>query len=217
MVGRATRALPGVVDDADDTQEHRRAAIAASAKPGMLVVDFCGNAGRHKLVTSADILGGEYPEEVVQAAAARARAAGKPVSMTEALEAEQRAAEERREREAARRARLMAKAKFQMQAVSPFDVFGLRPAADRGWHEGRTLTEKQRGILLKQGIDPDRVTFAQGKQLLNEIFRRWDGRLCSFKQAKVLKKYGFDPAASRDEAKTIIDKLAANGWRRPAA
>src|SRR6185369_10554713 len=84
MVGRSTRPLPGVVDG-PETAEERRAAIAASAKPSCLVVDFVGNAGRHKLVTSADILGGKVSEAALELAMERALKAGGPVNMTEAL------------------------------------------------------------------------------------------------------------------------------------
>ena len=62
VVGRGTRALPGVIDGLEDAPA-RRNAIEASGKPFMTVLDFVGNAGRHKLVTSADVLGGRYPQE----------------------------------------------------------------------------------------------------------------------------------------------------------
>jgi hypothetical protein len=52
--------------------------------------------------------------------------------------------------------------------------------------------------------------------LIAEIFRRWDGKLCSFKQAKVLRKYGYDTEVSFAEASATIDALARNGWRRAA-
>jgi superfamily II DNA or RNA helicase len=58
-VGRGTRPLPGLVDGLDDAAARRRA-IAMSHKPGLLVLDFVGNSGRHKLVSTADILGGNY-------------------------------------------------------------------------------------------------------------------------------------------------------------
>jgi hypothetical protein len=86
----------------------------------------------------------------------------------------------------------------------------------RGWDAGRQLTEKQRSLLTRQGINPDRISFAEGRQLISEIFRRWDGKLCSFKQAKVLRKYGYDTEVSFAEASAIIDGLARNGWRRAA-
>ena len=217
MVGRSTRPLPGVVDG-PETSDERRAAIAASAKPWCLVVDFVGNAGKHKLITSADILGGKVSEEAMELAMARTLKAGGPVNMTEALaEAEEdlKKREQARLAEAARRAQLVATARFTTQAVDPFDVLSLGPVKSRGRDDERQLTEKQRSLLAKQGINPDNVTFSQGKELVAEIFRRWDGKLCSFKQAKVLRKYGFSAEVSFAEASATIDALAKNGWVRP--
>jgi superfamily II DNA or RNA helicase len=216
MVGRSTRPLPGLVDG-PDTAEARKAAIAASAKPSCLVVDFVGNAGRHKLITSADILGGKVSEEALERAVKRVSTAGGPVNMTEALdEAEAELREQKRLAEAARRAGLVAKARFTTQSVDPFDVLHLDPVKPRGWDAGRQLTEKQRSLLAKQGINPEGVSFSEGRQLISEIFRRWDGKLCSFKQAKVLRKYGYDTEVSFAEASATIDGLARNGWRRAA-
>ena len=217
MVGRSTRPLPGVVDG-PETPEARKAAIAASAKSSCLVVDFVGNAGRHKLVTSADILGGKFSEEAIEKAMLKAREAGGPVNMTEVLDQaeEELRREQARLAEVARRARLVATARFTTQSVDPFDVLHLEPTKSRGWDNVKSLTEKQRSLLAKQGINPDNLTFSQGKQLISEIFRRWDGKLCSFKQAKVLRKYGYDAEVSFDAARNIIDALARNGWVRPA-
>ena len=218
MVGRSTRPLPGVVDG-PDTADARKAAIAASAKPSCLVVDFVGNAGKHKLVTSADVLGGKVSEEAMELAVARVKKAGGPMRMAEALdeaEAELQQREQARLAEVARRAKLVATARFTTQSVDPFDVLHLEPVKARGWDNVKSLTEKQRSLLAKQGINPDNLTFSQGKQLISEIFRRWDGKLCSFKQAKVLRKYGYDAEVSFDAARNIIDALAKNGWRRQA-
>ena len=217
MVGRSTRPLPGVVDG-PETPEARKAAIAASAKPSCLVVDFVGNAGKHKLVTSADILGGKFSEEAIEKAMLKAREAGGPVNMTEALDQaeEELRREQARLAEVARRAKLVATARFTTQSVDPFDVLHLEPTKARGWDNVKSLTEKQRSLLAKQGINPDNLTFSQGKQLISEIFRRWDGKLCSFKQAKVLRKYGYESEVSFDAARNIIDALAKNGWRRQA-
>ena len=216
MVGRSTRPLPGVVDG-PETAEERRAAIAASGKPSCLVVDFAGNAGRHKLVTSADILGGKVSDEAVALAMAKVRKAGKAMRMAEALdEAEAELREEKRLADLARRARLVARARFTTKDVNPFDVLELSPVKVRGWDEGRQLTEKQRSLLAKQGIDASTIPFSQGRQLIAEIFRRWDGKLCSFKQAKVLRKHGYNTDVTFSEASATIDALAKNGWKRPA-
>jgi hypothetical protein len=139
--------------------------------------------------------------------------------MAEALDVAEEAIQQQREQarlaEAARRAQLVATAKFTSQSVDPFDVLHLDPVKRGGWDNCRQLSEKQRSLLAKQGINPDGISFSQGKQLIAEIFRRWDGKLCSFKQAKVLRKYGYGTDVSFAEASATIDGLARNGWKRP--
>ena len=222
MAGRAMRPADDIAHGLNDESdaEARRALIAASKKPVCEIIDFVGNSGRHKLMTTADILGGNVSDEVIERAVERAKKEGGAVRMDtllgeeeEKLKAEK---EERRLAEEAQKARLVAKVKWSSQNINPFDVFEMTPRKERGWDQGKTLSEKQTAVLLKQGIDPAAMPYSQAKQLLNEIFRRWDGSLCSFKQAKVLKKHGFDPNMSRDDAKITIDTLAANHWRRSA-
>lgn len=219
MVGRATRPLPGIVDRYD-TAEERRFAMANSVKPNCLVIDFVGNSGRHKLMTTADILGGRASDEAVERAIAKAKAKGKAVNMADAVEAEERILqeeiEERKKREAARKARIVAKAQFSTRHINPFDVFQLEPARSKGWDNGKSLTEKQMSLLRKHGMEPSEMSYAQGRQVLSEMFRRWGGKLCTIKQAKLLRKHGYEtkdlPMA---EASKLIDALAKNGWRRP--
>lgn len=217
-VGRAIRPLPRTVDGFE-TAEERKDSIAASKKPSCLIVDFCGNAGRHKLMTTADILGGKVADEILEKAVQKAREEGKRVRMDQLIEEEEAAAhkeaEERRLREQARRSRLVAKASYSVQAVSPFDVFQVEPEKERGWDSGKHLTEKQRNILLKQGINPDTISYGQAKQLVGVIMSRWSKDQCSFKQAKLLKKHGYSTDLSFHEASAVIDTLAKNGWRRP--
>lgn len=222
MVGRGTRTLPGTIDGLS-TAEERREAIARSDKPACLVIDFAGNAGRHKLVTTAHILGGRVSEAARERAVAKA--AGRPVRMGDELaaaeeelrrEAEE---EERRRREAARRAHLVAQATYRTAAVDPFDLFQMKPAATaRAWERGRALTDKQRAMLQRQGIDPEALTYAQGKQIIAELFRRWDRKLCTVKQANILRQRGVETAElTAAEASKLIDEIAAReGWRARA-
>lgn len=219
MVGRSTRPLPGLVDPLP-TADERKAAIAASTKPSCLVVDFAGNSGRHKLMSSADILGGNVSDEAVERAIRKAKEEGNAVRMDELLEkSEQEIRAEREERkrlEEARKARLVGKARYTTHAVNPFDVLQLQPVRERGWDSGKTLSEKQRALLLKQGIDGAAMPYAQAKAILNELFRRWNGKLCTFKQAKLLQKFGIDSKdVSMKQATGIIDQIAANHWRQP--
>jgi superfamily II DNA or RNA helicase len=217
MIGRGTRALPGIVDSYD-TPETRRAAIAASTKAACLVIDFAGNAGKHKLMTMADVLGGKVSEMAVERV--KVKASKTAFNVMEALEEEElklrREEEERKRCDAARRAHLTARATYSAQEISPFDIFQLTPERERGWDANRRLTDKQANILRKAGIDPTKVPYTQAKQLIGELFRRWDGGLCTLKQAKLLQKHGYETKDLKmSEASQLIDALAKNGWRRP--
>lgn len=220
IAGRALRPLSGLVDGLE-TSDERKSAIAASTKPCALLVDFVGNSGKHKLIYSADILGGNVSEEAIELAIARSKSASGPVRMSALLDdSEKTLAEEREEKrrmEEAHRARLVAKVRYSTSQVNPFDVFDLSPVRERGWDQGKKLSEKQRSLLLKQGIDGDQMPYVQAKAVLNEMFRRWNDNLCTFKQAKLLKKHGYDTKAmTMKEASSRIDALARNNWKRPA-
>jgi hypothetical protein len=182
-----------------------------------LIVDFVGNSGRHKLMTTADILGGNVSDEASARAAKKCKDAGTDVDMRAALELaedEIRAEIEARKREEeARRAKLMARAKYTTKTINPFDMLDMTPQADRGWDKGKVLSDKQRDLLLRQGIDPAGMNYAAAKQVLNELFRRWDSKLCSFKQAALLKRFGFPHEVSMTQAKATIDQIAASGWK----
>lgn len=219
MVGRSTRPLPGIVDGENlDTPDQRKAAIASSAKPSCLIVDFVGNSGRHKLMTTADILGGKVSDEAIEKAVARAKKEGGNVRMDELLDEEEERIEQARLAEAARKARIVAKARFSSTSVNPFDVLQVQPVKPRGWDAGKTLSEKQRNLLTRQGIDPDTMPYSQARQLIGAIVERFDKHLCTFKQAKILKKRGLDSNVSMDEAKRLIDQIAIKEhWGRKAA
>lgn len=228
MAGRATRPLPGVVDG-PETEDKRKQAISESRKPSCLLVDFCGNSGRHKLMTGMDLLGGKHSERAIQLVQEAMEKDGKPRRISEALdEAEEELAkqeqqrkmeqmEARRKAEEARKRRLIAKATFNTESVDPFDAWGVRPVK-REWNpDGKTLSEKQMAIVRKMGFDPDIIGYRNSKNLLNEYFHRVKEDICSVDQLRMLAKYGYDGAkVKRSEASRIIDAIKANGWRRPA-
>jgi len=219
QIGRATRPLARVVDGLEYVED-RLNAIAKSKKPRCLVVDFIGNSGRHKLMTTADILGGKFTDEEIDFAELHAKSK-KQVNMSEELQAARdelkRREEERRKQEAARKARLIGKATFKAHSINPFDVFQLDPERARGWDSGKVLSEKQVQVLLKQGIDPTGMPYGQANQVLKELFRRWNNKLCSLKQSNWLLKKGYDPKnMSMKEASHIMDAWAKNGWKKPS-
>ena len=191
--------------------------IDASDKPTARIVDFVGNSGRHKLCTSVDILGGHVSERTRELAA-RKLLEGAPVRVDEALADAAKEEEAEKQREAARRARLTARAKWSAKTVNPFDVFQVEPVAPRGWDKGKHLTNKQANLLRKQGIDPDVLPYGQARQLLNELFARWDKGLCTFGQAKILRKRGLPTNLTREEAGKTIDSIAIKeGWKNAGA
>jgi len=208
-----------VVDGLPDA-EARRAAIAASAKPSALIVDFSGNAGRHKLMTTADILGGKVSDEAIERAIEKAKREGKALNMADELNKAEsdirREIEERKRRQAARKAHLVAKAKFSTRDINPFDVFQIRPAKSRGWDNGKVISEKMANVVRKMGVDPYSLPYAQARQLCIEQIRRWENKLCTVKQANCLSKHGYETKdMTFTEASKLMDALAKNNWRRP--
>lgn len=219
MVGRATRPLTGIVDGWDN-DDQRKAAIAGSSKTACTVLDFVGNAGRHKLMTTADILGGKSSDEAIERAIKSAKESDEPVDMRDEIDrAEEdikKEKEELRKRDESRRIKLKASVTFSTTLVDPFSAYDLHPVPENSWDKDKKLSVKQHDMLLKIGVDPDGVSYAAGRQLLNEQFRRWEHKLCSVKQALLLKIHG---VATRNlkmkDASKMIDQLAKNKWKKP--
>jgi len=214
-VGRGTRTLPGTIDGVDYS-EHRKAKIADSPKPDLLVLDFCGNSGRHKLVNTADILGGKYEDEVVERAKQNVLNASTPVDMTEEIEKAVEETKQLRLAQAQRDKNLIGKAKFRTRDVNPFDLFDVSVVREPGWHQGRQASPKQIQALEKFGIDQGTLaglSFWKASQLMDKLITRSKGGLCSPKQAKLLSRFGIAPDTTRENASKLIDFIAKRGWR----
>jgi superfamily II DNA or RNA helicase len=216
MIGRACRPLPGLVDGLGGADE-RKAAIASSGKPNALILDFVGNSGKHKLVSTADILGGKVSEIAVSRALAKAKQSSKPTNMAELIDEEElQLQDELKNMELRRRARLVGTLSYTATEVNPFDTFGIRPIAKRDWDNGKTISEKMRGVLEKAKIpNIDKLSYGEAGQLVKEVFRRWENKLCTFKQAKWLKDKGYDSNVSFEQASATMSAWAENGWKRP--
>ena len=218
MAGRGTRPLPGVVD-APISARQRREAIAASDKPSVEIIDFVGNSTRHKLVSSADILGGRYEDKVVDRAKMLARNAGRPVdliSLMERASKEQEEAEEIVSKLTAKgdKFNIVAKAKYLQKKGSPFDILNIGPERLARTTD-KILTGPQRAMLKRNGVNTETLSDHQQVVLHNEMLRRIKGKLCTYKQAKILKRYGYKTDVTFREASDTITKIANNGWSRP--
>lgn len=224
QLGRIMRPLPGTVDNVKSnapngaiTSIDRRNSIKNSRKNVATVMDFVGNAGRHKLVHAIDVLGGKISEKGRELAERELRKTGAPMDVDEIVEEADRLEREERERlDRARRAKLIAKATYTARYVDPFDAFDILAPNERAHDRGKHLSERQRALLAKQGLDPDRLTYTQGQAILNTLFDRWDKGLCSLKQAALLKRFGYETkGVTRDQAGAIITQLKSNNWQRP--
>jgi superfamily II DNA or RNA helicase len=218
MVGRGTRPLPGLVDGIEDA-DGRRQAIDESPKRHLEVIDFEGNSGRHKLVCVADILGGEYEDEIVEKAAKAVRESGASKSMLDELAKAKQEREERLEREraeyAARRAKLTAKAEYSTETIDPFAALDIRRPFVRGWDRINPATDKQAEMLKRNGIDPTKLCKREASALIDGIMKSRAQAPCSQKQANVLRRYGYDTSRMTfKQAHGLIDEIAKNGWRR---
>jgi len=229
MVGRGTRPLPGLVDGpanrslftgGEKTQQERVDAILHSDKPSLEVIDFVGNTGKHKLINTSDILGGNYTDDVIERAAANAATSATPQDVITGLEeAEAQIHEEKKKaREAERRRRaLKAKARYETMTVDPFDVLDIEPQRERGWNKDRQPSEKMVACLEKFGVQgAGTLSFTEAKTLISTFISRREHGWCSYKQAKLLHKYGYPTKGVRfKEASETIDRIAKNNWRRP--
>jgi len=219
MVGRGTRVLPNVVDGLTDASE-RLAAIAASKKPRMLVIDFTGNSGRHKLVTAADILGGKYDDDMIAEAKKRIAEAGKPADVIAELEkaAEEVLAKRREEALQKKRNVVTARVDYATKSIDAFGILNIGP--ERIAHAAKNtapMSHAQQAMLARNGIDITGLPVAHCRALYNEILRRIKSGRCSYKQASLLRKYGYGTNVSFREASRIIDDLKSNGWKKASA
>ena len=225
MAGRGTRALRGVIegDGANGTwriedPEDRVKAIAESAKPRIQIVDFVGNS-RHSLISAYDILGGRLPDEAVERAKENKNGESKDAvdELDAAMKELQEEAAERRKNELEQRKRVTAKAKFKSKLVDPFQTIGVIPSREPGWHKGRRPTDKQKAALRKFKLDDyevNKMSFWQASKMLDGLIGRCKTDMATYKQCKVLAKFGEDGTdMSFRVASSVIDKIAKNGWK----
>ena len=226
MAGRATRPaaevaaqlgevkVEGEGEQWMDASALRRKLIAESSKPSCLIVDFVGNSGRHKLVSTADILGGkdiddEDEEEARKRAKKRCEESGEETDMIDEIEKARAEVKAEKEAAAKRRSFIQATARFVEVSVDPFNIFDLPPVEkSSGCSLGQHLSWKQKELLReKLKVNPDNMSVVAGRQLLDEYFRRVNAHLATFGQVKALRRFGIPVPMTFDEANRTLTKL----------
>ena len=203
MVGRGTRLSP------------------ETGKDHLLLIDFLWMTERHELCHPASLICED--EDVARRMTKDMEAnAGNPEDIEEA---EKKATEEVvQEREEALAAQLAAQRRKKSRLVDPLqyamsiealDLANYRPIFGP---EAQAPSQSQKDSLEKLGIKADSVeTFGQADKLLNTINDRRARGLATPKQIKQLENRGFQNVGtwSFEQARRLIDRIAANGWRTP--
>lgn len=219
IVGRATRPLKEILAllAAAPDAAARKAIIKASRKPGAMVVDLCGV--NHKLVLNmTDLLGGHYTEEAVSIVRERIAKSNTVVDVENELEAIQRKIDEQKAEERRKRLRESVNLDVKLigRTVNPFDLSdGVAPRGVSG-PMSNAATKPQLEMLERYGVPKNEIkelTKSAARKLIDTIQVRRRMGLCTYKQANKLAQYGYDPNMTFNDARKILDALAANGWR----
>lgn len=195
ILGRGSRPLPGLVDSAKGPEgaEARRELIATSAKPRCIVADFAGNAGKHRLCSPVDVLGGNFtlPE----------------VTLAKKLEKEESDGDEPKEAQdyltMAREqllelARLMqgSTVSHTIRVFSPFGVLNMKTVAPNVLTDKAPATVNQVNALVRLTGESSQKMQDMSKvgasRLLGNLAIRRKFHLATYQQLKTLKEHGID-------------------------
>lgn len=218
-VGRGTRPID---PPTAETPEERKAAIAASTKPSLLILDYVGNAGRHKLITALNLFEGKYSDDILDRAKRIADEADEELPTEELVRrAQEQIDEEERKRqeleEARKREWMKAReVKFNEELVDPFGWWDTLPQRIGAAKKGRQATDNQINALLRMGVEPlrlEELSFSEASVMMNTLVERRKKGLCTYKQSKHMLKHNINPDVSFTTASRIMDAIARNGWK----
>lgn len=202
MVGRGTRLHPG--------------------KEDLLLLDFLWHTERHELCHPAHLIceNDEVARQMTKNLEERAGAA--PIDLEEAehqasedviAQREEALANQLKEMRS-RKKKLVDPLQYEM-SIQAEDLSGYVPSF--GW-EMAPPSDKQLKQLEKQGIFPDQIENAgKAAKLLDRLSKRREDGLTTPKQIRFLESKGFQHVGTWkfNDAKNMIDRIAAVGWRIP--
>jgi hypothetical protein len=218
MLGRVLRPLDGVVDGHADAAD-RRMAILTSEKPYALCMDFVGNS-RHKVVTSADVLGGDYDLEVIERAKKNMDpqpddgdpdsedGERRPADVIDQLRKAR--AELLLEKEQEARRHIRAQVRYSADEVDPFGGGG--PGTREVERTRGGSSDAQIAFLVNLGVE--RATAAgYTRRQASAVIEKLKAERCTKKQRAILERFGEDADVNFDQASAVIDEIARGGWR----
>lgn len=199
MAGRVTRLLGATWAESVE-----------AGKIDCLILDFVGNAGRHRLVTALDLLDGSVDEKTKRRASKRA--------LEEEIDIEQALRQAESEEVLQQRLDLVAQVRYRVVDVADqFMLLGVRPRPGR-WG-GVAQTEKQLEVLTRAKIKgADKLDRGQASTVIDALIARQRAGLATLPMAQQLLRYGINPDLTFVRAHMVLDAIAKNGWRGvPAA
>lgn len=210
MVGRGTRVLPGIVDGLQ-TADERRAAIAASAKPNLLILDPLWISDRIPICDAYDLVT-DRPEikEIME-----------KEGVTDLEEGEKKA---ERDLIAALAKEARKHARRQARTIDPLAfAASLGDSALANWQpetkwDTDPITAGQADFLRKQGIDPTPIKYkGLAQKIIGRVLLRMKTGLATPRQLSFLAQLGFteDQTATMTQAQATaaIDAAKkAKGW-----
>jgi len=214
MVGRGTRVLGGLVEAIPGREgaAERRALIAGSRKPDLVVLDFVGNSSKHALVTPEDLLGGDYSDEEVELAKKKAK-------QDKGANPQQMLAEARKELQRIAAA-ISSRVAAQARSFNPFAVLELDTTSttrdDMRWGR-QPPTPRQLEALAKMKLPKEvlgQLSKRQASKLLEERARRHEAGLATYAQVGHLTKFGVDARnVTFEQAGKALTYIAGCGWK----
>lgn len=192
----------------------------AEGKDCLLLLDFLWHTERHDLCRPANLIA--QSAEVAEKMTENIEAAAYPVDLKEAeVQATSDVIAQREEALAKqlaemrkRKKKLVDPIQFEM-SIQAEDLAGYVPSF--GW-EMSPPSDKQRSTLEKLGILPDEIeNSGKAAMLLDKLAKRRIEGLTTPKQIRFLEGRGFKHVGTWkfEDAKRLIDRIAANGWRIP--
>jgi uncharacterized membrane-anchored protein YhcB (DUF1043 family) len=111
------------------------------------------------------------------------------------------------EREAKRRAEVVARARYSIDTNNPFDVLDVTAPKIPLHMRQRMASEKQVAFLRNAGLpDVERMTLIEASALIETIRTRRERGACTFKQARLLKQLGYGGDFTFDGARQKLDE-----------
>lgn len=188
-VGRGTRIVGKTYEES-----------IANGKSDLLLLDFVGNSGKHSLVSGVNLLADDDSDEAIERAISKIKSGGTANILSTLAEVTEEIAEEKR-------AKIIAgEVKYRVRKHSPFAPLGIDPASngDAPAYDSQKAFIERYGLPVESINDIDKT---QADEIINAIVQRTRQNLCTYKQAKLLSRYGIDTNISKQTASKIIDVI----------